>query len=161
MTKTISEVPLVDVSHFDAAFANGQLSAVMARQAMEHGPIFRWVASNGPEAGWTRVSMIGPEANRFVMNTHREHFSHDLGWTPLVGEVFGKGLLNMDDPEHARHRRMWNPAFASGYMDAYLPVMQRVIEQRTRQWPLHRGSGSEASAGEAQTLTPDPRPPIV
>ncbi|MFL5732726.1 MAG: cytochrome P450 [Chloroflexia bacterium] len=135
MTKSLSDLPLVHVAHFDGAFANGQLSAVMAREAIEHGPIFRWVGTSGPEAGMTRVSMIGPEANRFVMNSHRDHFSHDLGWTPLLGEVFGKGLLNMDDPEHARHRRMWNPAFASGYMDAYLPVMQRVIEERTRQWP--------------------------
>jgi cytochrome P450 len=135
MTKSLSDLPLVDVARFNEAFWNGELSSVMARVAMEHGPIFRWVASADEEAGQTRVSMVGPEANRFVMHTHRDHFSHDLGWTPLVGEVFGKGLLNMDEPEHARHRRMWNPAFASGYMNAYLPIMQRVIEERTRDWP--------------------------
>jgi retinoid hydroxylase len=135
MSKSFSEIPLVDVRSLDQAFWSGELSSAMAGLALEHGPIFRWVASNEPEAGETRLSMVGPEANRFVMHTHREHFSHDLGWTPLIGETFGKGLLNMDDPEHARHRKMWNPAFASSYMDAYLPVMQQVVRERTRTWP--------------------------
>src|SRR5438309_7396249 len=85
MGKGLSELPVVDVSYFDQAFWTGQLSSAMARAALEHGPIFRWAGSTGPEAGETRVSMVGPEANRFVMNTHRDHFSHDLGWTPLVG----------------------------------------------------------------------------
>jgi cytochrome P450 len=29
---------------------------------------------------------------------------------------------------------MWNPAFASAYMSAYLPLIQRVIAARTRSW---------------------------
>jgi cytochrome P450 len=119
----------------DSAFWTGQLPSVMAGLAVEHGPIFRWVSLSAEDAGQQRVTMIGPEANRFVMHTHREHFSHDLGWTPFIGDMFGRGLLNMDDPEHAIHRKMWNPAFAASYMDTYLPVMQRVIEQRTSTWP--------------------------
>jgi cytochrome P450 len=30
---------------------------------------------------------------------------------------------------------MWNPAFTSAYMETYLPVIQRVIAERTRRWP--------------------------
>jgi cytochrome P450 len=107
----------------------------MAGLAVEHGPIFRWVSLAVEDQGLERVTMIGPEANRFVMHSHRQHFSHDLGWSPFVGDMFGRGLLNMDDPDHAIHRKMWNPAFAAAYMDAYLPVMQRVIEQHTSTWP--------------------------
>src|SRR5579864_6383750 len=40
----------------------------------------------------------------------------------------------MDDPEHARHRKMWNPAFTSACMAAYLPMMQHVIAERTATW---------------------------
>ncbi|MEO8288714.1 MAG: cytochrome P450 [Chloroflexota bacterium] len=138
MAKSFSEIPLINVSRMDAAYWDGGLPSVMARLAVEHGPIFRWVSSAGEDMGQMRVTMIGPEANRFVMNTHRQHFSHDMGWSPFVGEVFGRGLLNMDDPEHAVHRKMWNPAFAASYMDAYLPVMQRVIEERTSSW-VERG----------------------
>jgi len=135
MTKPFSEIPLIDVSPMDAAFCNGRLGSMMASLAVEHGPIFRWISSSAEDTGQERVSMIGPEANRFVMNSHRQYFSHDLGWTPFIGDMFGRGLLNMDDHEHAIHRKMWNPAFAAAYMDDYLPVMQRVIEERTATWP--------------------------
>jgi cytochrome P450 len=113
-----------------------EMPDLLARNYAEHGPIFRrqlggeMVAAFG---GWM-VYMIGPEANRFVMHTHREHFSHDLGWTPVIGDVFERGLLNTDDPEHARQRRMMNPAFAIAYMGRYLPIMHRVIAERTRDW---------------------------
>src|SRR5215203_1423594 len=135
MSKPYSEIPLIDVSVFDAAFSRGNLPVIMAQAAEQHGPIFRWIARSADEAGQMRLSMIGPEANRFVMNTHRQQFSHAIGWSPLISDAFGHGLLNMDDPEHAVHRKMWNPAFAGSIMGTYLPVMQQVIEQRTSRWP--------------------------
>jgi cytochrome P450 len=133
MTKPPADLPELHIE--DAAFMNGQLPAVIARQAEAHGPIFQRTVADGPYAGRRLVWMVGPEANRFVFHTHRDHFSHDLGWTPIIGETMGQGLLNMDDPEHAVHRKMWNPAFAGSYMSAYLPLIQRVIADRTRSWP--------------------------
>lgn len=152
MTKPYSEIPMVDVSLFDAAYATGGLPAIMAQAAEQHGPIFRWVSNAVDEAGQTRISMIGPEANRFVMHTHRQQFSHAIGWSPMITDTFGQGLLNMDDPEHAVHRRMWNPAFAASYMGAYLPIMQQVIETRTATWPER---GEIDLAAEAREITFD------
>jgi cytochrome P450 len=145
-------MPVVDVRAFDTAYWTGGLASAMAAAAVEHGPVFRWESTDSFEYGHTRVSMIGPEANRFVMHTHRHAFSHDLGWSPFVSDVFGKGLLNMDDPEHAVHRKMWNPAFAGSVMGAYLPVMRRVIEERTATWPER---GEVDLYGEARTITFD------
>src|SRR5262245_54822096 len=132
MTKTLADLPAVSFTGDD--IMTGRFPALLARAAQEHGPIFKWVIRSGEDRG-EYVFMVGPEANRFVLHTGREHFSHDLGWTPLIGDTLGKGLLNMDDPEHARHRKMWNPAFTSASMEAYLPVIQRVIAERTRSWP--------------------------
>jgi cytochrome P450 len=101
----------------------------LARCFERYGPIF---ASDWPQ--YKVVYMVGPEANRFVLHTHRDAFSHDLGWSPVIGTVLGKGLLNMDGEEHAQHRRLMNPAFAAAYMDHYLPIMTRVIEKRTSDW---------------------------
>lgn len=152
MAKAYSEIPLVDVAVFDAAYGTGNLGAVMAQTAEKHGPVFRWVANSPDEAGQMRLSMVGPEANKFVMNTHRQQFSHAIGWSPLVSDTFGHGLLNMDDPEHAVHRRMWNPAFAASYMGAYLPIMQQVIESRTATWSER---GEVDLAVEAREITFD------
>lgn len=112
------------------------MPTLLAQEAQKHGPIFR--AEVGPQAqdafGQRIVFMVGPEANRFVMHSHRDHFSHDLGWTPTLGGIFEKGLLNTDDPEHARQRKLMNPAFVIAYMNRYLPIMNRVIADRSRDW---------------------------
>ncbi len=108
----------------------------LAKMAQEHGPIFRRQVA--PEFwatfGKWMVFMVGPEANKFVFHTHREYFSHDKGWTPSIGGIFYKGLLNTDDPAHARQRKMMNPAFAIAYMNKYLPIMNRIIEARSKDW---------------------------
>lgn len=104
--------------------------AFLARMAGELGPIFALDWSYG-----RAVYLVGPEANRFVLGSHRQHFSHDQGWTPIIGDLFGHGLLNMDGEEHGRHRKMMNPAFTIAYMGRYLPIMSRVIAQRTADWP--------------------------
>lgn len=113
---------------------SGQLPSFMARLAVDHGPIFSFLPEVGPLAGRRVVYLVGPEANRFVLLTHREYFSHDLGWTPIFGDSLGKGLANMDPPEHSRHRALMSPAFTAAFMDQYLPLISRVIAKRARDW---------------------------
>ena len=111
------------------------IPSYLAGLAEQHGPIVMREIDGGPNQGMRAIYMTGPEANRFVLHTHRERFSHDEGWTPIIGETLGKGLLNMDPPEWNRHRQMMNPAFTSAYMAAYLPLMARVVAERTADWP--------------------------
>ena len=106
------------------------MPSFLAASAQQHGPIFRVRWSDAPGV----VHMVGPEANKLIQHTQRECFSHELGWTPVLGEYFGKGLLNMDGEEHTRHRKMMNPAFTIAYMSRYLPLMMQVIERRTSDW---------------------------
>lgn len=110
-----------DYAHYPGRF--------LAECYEKHGPIF---AIDWPQ--YKVVYMVGPDANRFVLHTHRDAFSHDLGWSPVVGRVLGKGLLNMDGAEHAFHRKLMNPVFTASYMAHYLPIMQRVISRRTADW---------------------------
>jgi cytochrome P450 len=132
MSKNLSEAPWMPLNAMDLMSSQGPV--LLARQAQELGPLLRWVMPIGKLAGREIVFLVGPEANRFVMHTHREYFSHEQGWTPLIGHLMGKGLLNMDPPEHTQHRTMWNPAFTNAYMQAYLPLMQQVIAERTADW---------------------------
>lgn len=131
MAKSIFELPIIETPA-DYPYT---MPSFLARMAVQHGPIFRRRFRQGDDIDGSLVYMIGPEANKLILQTHRERFSHDLGWTPVIGEFLGKGLLNMDDPPHGAHRRMMNPAFAIGYMSRYLPIMRRVIADRTRDWP--------------------------
>ena len=111
-----------------------QFGTFIARLALEHGPILTFVPRIGPLAGRDVVYLVGPEANRLVLLSRRESFSHDQGWTPVIGDTLGHGLLNMDPPEHTRNRALMNPAFTAAFMAGYLPLMQRVIAERTRSW---------------------------
>lgn len=140
------QIPTVPVT----ADYERELPSWLARMALEHGPIFR--VAWRPDHAWHPVYMVGPEANKFVLHTGRGHFSHDLGWTPIVGELLGKGLLNMDGDEHARHRKMLNPAFTIAYMTRYLPIMNRVVAERAREWPAR---GEVDLFAEARKITFD------
>jgi cytochrome P450 len=132
MTTTLPRPDRIDIP--DSVWASDQLSPYIARIAEQHGPIFQFVPTFGEYAGRPTVYMVGPEANRFVFLNGRSHFSHDLGWTPIVGDTLGHGLLNMDPPEHTEHRALMNPAFTASFMAAYLPLMQRIIADRTAEW---------------------------
>lgn len=129
---TLAGLPAVELPR--RAAADGSLPVFLAQAATAHGPIFRAVIPAGRDAGREVVFMVGPAANRFVLHTHREHFSHDQGWSPVLGAAVGQGLLNMDDPVHAHHRKLWNPAFTGACMELYLPAMQRIIAERMHAW---------------------------
>ncbi len=132
MSKHLSEAPWLPLQPAEVMSNRGP--ALLARQAEMDGPVLRWTMPYGALAGREIVVLVGPEANRFVLHTHRESFSHEQGWTPSIGHLLGKGLLNMDPPEHTRHRKLWNPAFTNAYMECYLPLVQRVIAQHTAGW---------------------------
>jgi cytochrome P450 len=132
MAKQRADLPQISITKDDVLA--GRLAEIQARAALEHGPVYRCFVEDH-FATRAYVCLVGPEANRFVLHTGREHFSHDGGWTPIIGEALGKGLLNTDPPEHTRYRKLWNGAFTAAAMDAYLPVIEQVIAERTRAWP--------------------------
>jgi retinoid hydroxylase len=112
----------------------------LAQAAHDEGPVVRQAlpATVREQLGDWLVYLIGPAANRFVLQTHRHLFSHEHGWTPVLRPYIDKGLLNTDDPAHAWQRRLMNPAFAAAYMNRYVPLMTQVVDRRTSDW-LERG----------------------
>lgn len=130
--KGVADLPRVIITPEDGLA--GRLPMVLAEASQKKGPILKYIPTHYKYKGEGFVFMVGPEANRFVLHTHRDCFSHDRGWTPIIGESLGQGLLNMDDPEHAWHRKIWNPAFSRAYMERYVPIMQQVIAERTASW---------------------------
>lgn len=108
------------------------LPELLAQAYEQHGPIFRARFFDHDDI----VFMVGSQANRFVLVQQRQKFSNHIGWGTIfnVERMLGRGLLMMDGEEHARHRKMMNPAFTVSYMDRYLPLMNRVVRQRVAAW---------------------------
>ncbi len=88
MGKPLSDAPVTDLGLMD--MMSGEMPSRMAREAERIGPIFRWPLSGGADGGFEIVFLIGAEANKMVFNTQREVFSHDKGWTPIVGDLLGQ-----------------------------------------------------------------------
>ena len=105
--QTQKTIPLVTLPE-DYPLRTGPFLAEMYEK---HGPIFRASVYGGEI-----IYLVGPEANRFVLVSNRQKFSHHEGWGRLFGvvDMFGDGLLTMDGKEHDQHRRMMNPAFSVG-----------------------------------------------
>ncbi len=130
--RPFDEIPEVSVP----AEARKNPVAYLLRAAISAGPIFRrrtpprQVSRYGP---W-QVYLVGPEANRFVLLTQRTAFSHAQGWRAFFGGVWNDNLLYLDHAEHARQRRLMQPAFALAAVERHLPHTQRIVALHTRDW---------------------------
>jgi cytochrome P450 len=112
----------------------GDLSSVIGKWADDHGPIFGMRPSSGPWVGRRPVYLVGQKANRFVLKTHDRHFSREFGWRPILGDRFGKGLINIDDPDDRPIRAALASAFTSERVVDYLPAIESSVAARTAHW---------------------------
>ncbi len=92
------------------------------------GPVFRIQLMGMP-----MVALIGPEANRLIMVTHRERFSHGHGYA-FVREVLGDGLLFQDGDVHRRNRTLMTPAFHQRGVQQYFEVMSACAAAHATRW---------------------------
>jgi len=102
----------------------------LARLHAAHGPVVRALL------GQTEVVfLLGPAANRCVLQTQRRSFAHHAGWDWVFGRPSSPpNLLTMDDPEHTWHRRLLHPTFAAHRLDHTLPLITRVVDRRLATW---------------------------
>ncbi|WP_420466831.1 cytochrome P450 [Panacagrimonas sp.] len=81
-----------------------------------------------------RVNLISAEANELVLLDRAGNFSAYLGWEPVLGMLFPRGLMLRDADDHRYHRRLMQPAFRKEALAAYLARMTPRIAQRIAQW---------------------------
>src|ERR1700757_4842059 len=84
--------------------------------------------------GETSISLLGPEANELVLFDQEKRFSSELGWGPILGLLFPRGLMLRDFDEHRAHRKTLSVAFKSGPMKSYLAELDKGIAARIATW---------------------------
>lgn len=99
------------------------------RMRQEYGPIYRTYSFFRDS-----VTMVGPEANEFVLMDKEKNFSSERGWWPYIGKLFPRGLMLLDFDEHKAHRHIMNAAFKSGPMKGYLERLNDDIPTRIKAW---------------------------
>ncbi len=80
------------------------------------------------------VTLLGPDANRFILSTHMHLFSSRAGWGRPITTLIGNGLSLIDGAEHRRHRRMIQPALHGAMLARYFEVMLRCTERHSARW---------------------------
>ena len=86
------------------------------------------------------VTLLGPEANQFVLHDREGNFSSRGGWYYWIDAVFPGAIMAMDDPAHKHHRRIMQGAFKRAAMARYLQDMGPVIAQVLDSWPSGAGA---------------------
>ena len=80
------------------------------------------------------VQVIGPTGLETVLANRDGAFSNQLGWDPLIGAFFDRGVMLMDFEEHRHHRRMMQQAFKHERLVAYLEKMNSAISRGIAGW---------------------------
>jgi cytochrome P450 len=101
-----------------------------ARSLEAHGNVVR------SRTFFETVTLLGPDANQFVLHDREGNFSSRGGWYYWIDAVFPGAIMAMDDPAHKHHRRIMQGAFKRGAMERYVQDMGPVIEQAIAAWPL-------------------------
>jgi cytochrome P450 len=95
----------------------------------QFGTVF-WLNTLGGR--WAQV--IGPTGLETVLANRDGAFSNKLGWDPLIGAFFDRGVMLMDFEEHRHHRRMMQQAFKHERLVAYLEKMNSAIRTGIAGW---------------------------
>jgi cytochrome P450 len=99
------------------------------RLSAKYGPVYRTRAFGG-----RNVSLLGPEANEFVLFDQAKTFSSTLGWGLILDRLFPRGLMLLDFDEHRLHRRALSVAFKTGPMQSYLVSLNAGISRGIAGW---------------------------
>ncbi|MCG6205331.1 cytochrome P450 [Rhodopseudomonas sp. HC1] len=97
--------------------------------ARTYGPVYR-----SRVLGETSITLLGPEANEFVLFDNTKLFSSTHGWGSILDLLFPRGLMLLDFDEHRLHRRALSVAFKAGPMQSYLADLNDGIARRVAQW---------------------------
>jgi len=99
------------------------------RNAARFGPVHRTRAFGG-----RTISLLGPEANEFVLFDQAKIFSSTHGWNFLLERLFPRGLMLLDFDEHRLHRKALSVAFKTGPMKSYLESLNRGVAGGIAGW---------------------------
>ncbi len=78
--------------------------------------------------------LVGPEANRLILQDKADYVSSYLGLQPFMEHVFGLPMMLQDGDTHSQTRRLMAPAFHGKAITSYFEIMQQVIEDSLKRW---------------------------
>ncbi|KAI0706269.1 cytochrome P450 [Cerioporus squamosus] len=91
------------------------------------------------------LMVADPKALQYILHKSGYHFVKGALSNQVGREINGEsGLLSVTGSDHARMRKIMNPAFTSGQLRSFLPLFRRSAEKLGRLWTEEIQSGSES-----------------
>jgi cytochrome P450 len=94
-----------------------------------YGPIFAFGA--GP---LRFIWLVGPEANRFVLEDAAAHFKLGPAYSFLKPIGGATALISSDEPEHLRRRRLVQPAFHRARLAQLDALLEGRLNELFQSW---------------------------
>ena len=85
---------------------------LMNRMVDKYGHVFRYRAIMQDV-----ISLVGPDANEFVLKDSDHNFSSKLAWDVVLEELFPNGLMLRDFDNHKLHRKILQGAFKKNALE--------------------------------------------
>ena len=118
----------------------------LRRHYERYGRIFKSRIYGHPE-----ITMLGPEANEFILSSHRGHFEWGGGYELFLNRnLFLENLFLQDGAVHDRHRQIILPAFHGRALKGYFDVIYDLAQSYARRWAE---TGPIAAYSELRKLT--------
>ncbi|MDF5717285.1 MAG: cytochrome P450 [Rhizonema sp. NSF051] len=106
----------------------------LAKNYQRYGPVFKINL-----LGKKHAVLVGPEANRLILQEKVDCVSSYLGWASTMEHIFGRPMMLQDGEEHRRTRRLMAPLFHGKAIANYFNSMQSEVNRCLSQW-LERGT---------------------
>lgn len=71
------------------------------------------------------VTLLGEEANKFVLQDKDSLFSNEKGWRPTFGNLFPRGILLMDGEQHQHDRKLLQAAFTPSSIKSHFKIIDQ------------------------------------
>lgn len=84
------------------------------------------------------IVLLGPDANEFVLKDEGKNFSSKLAWDLVLDELFPRGLMLRDAPNHRHHRKIMQVAFKKPAMESYIEKMSPALKDGMDHWPINK-----------------------
>jgi cytochrome P450 len=104
-------------------------SSWLNKQYAEHGSVFKFRTPMG-----NNVVLLGPEANRLVLQNEGKVFSNYFAYEPGGRDLLFNHLLEMDFANHKATRKMLQAAFKRKAIEGHMELMNPLLKEGISQW---------------------------
>ncbi|KAF8507787.1 PAH-inducible cytochrome P450 monooxygenase PC-PAH 1 [Gautieria morchelliformis] len=114
---------------------------------------FAWIRTYGTALkikgalGIDILFVADPKALHYILNTGGYHFPKPQQNLATSRIVTGEGIFFAQGAQHARHRKIMNPAFSYGALRVFLPMFRHTAQRTVAKWKgaIARSHGASES----------------